>query len=165
MFDMIVAVNEEVNCWTTLLRADLANSCQGTLLWLCWMDRPTDDEYSNCSTKFGKNVWFVSLCSPRKVAASPTTQQFLSPTAQRSSFSSFFTNTVSFTLPAYRRGLFQSSCHFYGLVIRHNSIWLISLTASPQKSLTQKSSSGRTAHQTSSSMSSLGTEFTCLAYM
>lgn len=60
--------------------------------------------YSSCHIKLGQydlssSFFCLSLSSLRKVVASPTTPQFLSPTAQRSSFSLSFTNTVSFTLP------------------------------------------------------------------
>lgn len=126
------------------------------------------NEYSNCNTELGKkNVWFVSLCSPKKVVASPTTPRFLSLTAQRNSSSSSFTSTVSFTLRRYSIFLMsQSPFHVHGLVKKiHCRTWLVSLTASPQKSLMQKSSSEKTAHRRISSMSSLETEFTCLVYM
>lgn len=58
----------------------------------------------------------VFLSSPRKVAASPTTPQFLSPTAQRSLFSSSFTNTVSFTLP---EKIINSTICIFPLIASH----------------------------------------------
>ncbi len=99
------------------------------------------------------------------MAASRTTPQFLSLTAQRSLFSSSFTNTVSFTLLASSEAAHSCSLFISVMLIQCMIICFISLTASPQKSLMQKSSSERTAHQKTSSMSSLGTESTCLVYM
>lgn len=71
------------------------------------------------------------------------------------------------TCQSVLRFSYFSLCHLYGfhVLMTHSSTWMISLTPSPQKSLMQKSFSGRTAHLMSSSTSLLATEYTCLAYM
>lgn len=117
----------------------IASNCQGALLWSFWMDWPTSlkniqASLLSCSIYCHLKVCDLSLGSPRKVAASPTTPQFLSPTAQRSLFSSSFTNTVSFALLASEKGcVFLAAFVIYSdLLINHSSFWWISLTPSSE---------------------------------
>lgn len=78
-----------------LSRTTILASCKNTY-WLILICFGKLGIFSTLENQFDLTCFAFFYRSPRKVAASPTTPRFLSPTAQRNSFNSFFTSTVSF---------------------------------------------------------------------